>query len=152
MNKYLVLLIICLSSQQISAQQPGTEIESVKKVITQLFDGMRKGDSSMVAATFSQGIVMQTVTGSGTNTKVRTGNPADFLKFVAAPQKDIPDERITFDNVLVDADLATAWTSYKFYLGDKFSHCGVNSFTLVKEAGKWKILHLIDTRRKENCN
>ncbi|HEY0898874.1 MAG TPA: hypothetical protein VGD90_06050, partial [Sphingobacteriaceae bacterium] len=62
------------------------------------------------------------------------------------------DEQITFDAIQVDAGLASVWTSYKFYLGKNFSHCGVNSFQLVKMNGNWKITYLIDTRRKENCN
>ncbi|HUH33176.1 MAG TPA: hypothetical protein VLZ28_04430, partial [Daejeonella sp.] len=60
--------------------------------------------------------------------------------------------RITFDQVLIDDNLASVWTSYQFYIGDKFSHCGVNSFQLVKGKEGWKIVYLIDTRRKENCN
>ena len=61
------------------------------------------------------------------------------------------DERISFETVKVDGDLAIAWTPYKFYLGDQFSHCGVNSFQLVKLEGVWRIQYLIDTRRRQGC-
>jgi hypothetical protein len=46
--------------------------------------------------------------------------------------------------------MANAWTSYEFYINGKLSHKGVNSFTLFKESEDlgWKIVHLIDTRRK----
>jgi hypothetical protein len=43
------------------------------------------------------------------------------------------------------------WTPYRFIFNGKFSHCGVNSFTLVKLNGEWKINYVIDTRRKEKC-
>ena len=43
-------------------------------------------------------------------------------------------------------------TPYKFYVGEKFSHCGVNSFQLVKIRGEWKIQYIIDTRRRQNCD
>lgn len=33
----------------------------------------------------------------------------------------------------------------------KFIHCGANSFQLARLSGEWKIVHLIDTRRKD-CN
>ncbi|HNA01067.1 MAG TPA: hypothetical protein PLN49_09415, partial [Ferruginibacter sp.] len=65
--------------------------------------------------------------------------------------KDAADERITFDVVRVDGALAIAWTPYKFYFNGKFSHCGVNSFQLVRFNGEWKIQYLIDTRRKAGC-
>ena len=47
--------------------------------------------------------------------------------------------------------MANVWTAYSFYFDGKFSHCGVNSFQLLKEAGEWKIFYLVDTRRKEGC-
>jgi hypothetical protein len=54
--------------------------------------------------------------------------------------------------VLIDGNLASVWTDYKFYIGEKFSHCGVNSFQLFKGDDGWKIIYIIDTRRKDNCN
>jgi hypothetical protein len=75
-----------------------------------------------------------------------------FITAVTKPHKEIYDERITFDVVKTDGVLATAWTPYKFYVGEKFSHCGVNSFQLVKLDGNWKIQFIIDTRRKQPCN
>lgn len=32
----------------------------------------------------------------------------------------MPNERITFEIVKVDADLASVWTPYQFYYKDKF--------------------------------
>jgi hypothetical protein len=48
--------------------------------------------------------------------------------------------------------MAAIWTEYSFYLGDKFSHCGVNSFQLFKDETGWKIIYIVDTRRKEGCD
>ncbi|SKB94696.1 nuclear transport factor 2 family protein [Daejeonella lutea] len=151
MKRTFVLSLFLLASQILFAQQPGSVNEEVKRTVETLFQGMRKGDSAMVNSTFSKGIVMQTVVDNKGKIEVRSGDPAGFLKFVGSPHKEIYDERITFDRIQVDGDLANVWTSYKFYIGDKFSHCGVNSMTLVKEEGAWKLLHIIDTRRKENC-
>ena len=35
------------------------------------------------------------------------------------------------------------------YVNDKLSHIGTNSFTLLLENNIWKIVHIIDTRRKK---
>jgi hypothetical protein len=40
---------------------------------------------------------------------------------------------------------------YGFFLGDQFSHCGVNSFQLVRTEDGWKTIHLIDTRQQAGC-
>lgn len=58
------------------------------------------------------------------------------------------EERILSYNIQVDGTMAHAWTPYEFYINGKFSHKGVNAFTLFKTAEGWKIVHLIDTRRK----
>ena len=151
MRRTLILVFTFLTAQVLFAQQPVSVNEEIKKTIQTLFDGMRKGDSAMVSSTFSKGIVLQTVAELKGKVEVRPGDPAAFLRSVGTTHKDVYDERITFDRIEVDGDLANVWTSYKFYIGDKFSHCGVNSITLVKEEGSWKVLHVIDTRRKERC-
>ena len=46
---------------------------------------------------------------------------------------------------------ATIWAEYDFYLGDQFSHCGVDVMWLAKLATGWKIIALSDTRRREGC-
>ncbi len=52
----------------------------------------------------------------------------------------------------IDGNLAQAWTQYAFYVGKKFSHCGVDAFQLFKGTdGTWKIFQLADTRQKEGC-
>jgi hypothetical protein len=61
------------------------------------------------------------------------------------------DERILAYEIRIDGPMATAWTPYEFYVNGDFSHCGVNSFQLVKFVEGWKIVYIIDTRRKEPC-
>lgn len=125
---------------------------AVKKTIKDLFTGMRQSDGEMVRSVFTEGAILQTIvkTKEG-KTVIRTENVDSFAALVSRPYKEIYDERITFETLRIDADLAMVWTPYHFYIGKNFSHCGVNSFQLVKTNGFWKIQYLIDTRRKENC-
>ena len=57
-------------------------------------------------------------------------------------------EKIISFSIQVDGAMAHAWTPYEFYINEKLIHKGVNAFTLFKEDNSWKIIHLIDTRRK----
>lgn len=123
--------------------------EAVKTVIGQLFEGMRKGDSTMVKDVFAPGAVLQTIaTLPGQTPQVRTEALQRFLEVVGKPHTDVWDEQITYGHITIDGPLASVWTPYRFYLGQQFSHCGVNSFQLVLLEGKWKIVYLVDTRRK----
>jgi len=152
MKHITLALVLFLGASQVNAQDK-TDEEAVKATINLLFDGMRNADSVMIRKAFANQNTMETIvkTKDG-NTVVRRESVDGFIKSIAAPHPEKYDERIVFAKILIDSQLASVWTDYKFYIGDKFSHCGVNSFQLVKLNDGWKIVYIIDTRRKEGCN
>jgi hypothetical protein len=129
-----------------------SEENEVKETIHQLFEGMYNGDSSLVHSVFhSSNRLMTCYIDKNGMEQLAEENLQDFLDAVGSPHEEIWDEKITFTSVLVDLHLAQVWTEYQFYLDNEFSHCGVNAFQLVKENGNWKIIQLIDTRKRDNC-
>ena len=149
---YLFSLLIVLGFTQ-SFGQTKTKEDEVKATINMLFDGMRNADTTLLRKAFASQNTLETIA----RTKegkfvVRRENVDNLIKGIAALHPEKYDERIVFTKILIDANLASVWTDYKFYVGDKFSHCGVNSFQLFKGEDGWKIRYLIDTRRKDNCN
>mgnify|MGYP003348634238 FL=1 len=151
MNKIkIALLALFLVPISIKAQQ---EELVIKQTIQKLFDGMRNADSSVVASTFATEAIMQTIaTNKDGKTVIRQERVTDFASFVGKQVKGDADEQISFETIKIDGELAIVWTPYRFVYKGNFSHCGVNSFTLVKQNGEWKINYIIDTRRKINCN
>lgn len=148
MKSLLVVLTMFLTTHSFS-QSPE---DSVKQTINKLFDGMRSSDTALLRSAFAPGSILQTVVKNKEAKVFLRTEPLDsFIAFIARPHKEIYDERISFEMIRIDGELATAWTPYQFYVDEKFSHCGVNSFQLVKLNGKWKIQYLVDTRRKQNC-
>ena len=148
MKVIVLLLTICFANSAYCQSDEAL----IKDVITRMFDGMKKSDTSMIRLTFAPQSILQTVLKNKEGKVVIVTEPLDsFLVSISKPHKEVYDERISFDLVKIDGDLAIAWTPYKFYVGDKFSHCGVDSYQLVKLNGQWKIQYLIDTRRKQGC-
>jgi hypothetical protein len=95
---------------------------------------------------------MQTVIAKPEGSEIGSNAVADFVKRIATtPEGTTLDERILEYQIKIDGTMASAWTPYQFYVNGNFSHCGVNSFQLVKMAEGWKIVYIIDTRRKEPC-
>ena len=41
--------------------------------------------------------------------------------------------------------VAQVWVPYDLYIGDKWSHCGVDTFTMMKLDGRWRVASLIYT-------
>lgn len=145
-----VFLFGILLSTTLYAQQK--EEEAVKQTIVTMFDAMRAGDSSLLATTFHPEMTLKSV---GMNkegqVQLRSENAKEFLKAVGTPHDIVWDERILSWEIRIDGAMATAWTEYQFYAGERFSHCGVNAFQLIKQNDKWTIFHIADTRRKEGC-
>ena len=107
----------------------------------------------MIRSEFSSAAILQTVLKSKEGRVSVETDPLDsFLAVISKPHTEVYDERITFDAIKIDGELAIVWAPYKFYSGDKFSHCGVDSFQLVKINGEWKIQYLIDTRQRQGCD
>ena len=129
-----------------------SEEKAVEDVIRSLFEGMKTKNAEQVAAAFYSEGLMQTVQAKPEGSTIASNAVADFVKRIATtPAETILDERILDYQIKVDGTMASAWTPYRFYVNGNFSHCGVNSFQLVKMADGWKIVYIIDTRRKEPC-
>ncbi|PZU85081.1 MAG: hypothetical protein DI529_10545 [Chryseobacterium sp.] len=143
--KILSIILVFVSSFFLAQK---FEEESIKLTINQLFNGMKNSDSILIKKAFSKNTVLQTITKAG---EVKNESINDFALSISKAEKGSLDERITFSNILIDGNLASVWTPYEFYYKGQFSHCGVNSFQLVKSNSEWKIQYIIDTRRKDNC-
>jgi hypothetical protein len=151
MRKRLILSTILVFTFFMSAFSQ-TEEKAVEDVIRSLFEGMKTKNAEQVAAAFYQEGLMQTVQAKPEGSTVGSNSVADFVKRIATtPAETTLDERILNYQIKVDGTMASAWTPYRFYVNGNFSHCGVNSFQLVKMAEGWKIVYIIDTRRKEPC-
>jgi hypothetical protein len=126
---------------------------AVKQLVNRLFEGMKKSDTAMIRATFSSTAILQTIAKNKDGKTIIVNELLDsFLLGILKPHTGVYDERITFDVIKIDGELAMVWAPYKFYVGDRLSHCGVDSFQFVKVNGKWKIQYLVDTRRRQGCD
>jgi hypothetical protein len=149
MKYFFILLTVLLCGITAKTQ---TAEDSVKRVINNLFTGMKNADPDLLKKSFADSMVLQTISRNKEGQLVVINEkPADFIDFISKEQPGNADERIEFETVKIDGPLAIAWTPYNFYYKGKFSHCGVNSFQLVRFNGEWKIQYLIDTRRRQGC-
>ncbi|MBN9298981.1 MAG: nuclear transport factor 2 family protein [Filimonas sp.] len=144
--KHFLLSVSILITLSASAQ---SSTDSVKSVITGFFTALKNSDGVALKAYFTDSAILQTIDTKSGTPRVKTDTPAGFAAMVSRMPQGVADERITFDVVKIDGDLASVWTPYQFYLRDKLNHCGANSFQLVRTGGLWKIQYIIDTRRKD---
>ncbi len=150
----IVVFLVLLITGTINAQIKTDEHTVVKKTIETFFEGFHKGDTLLMKSTMLDKFTTQTAFKNREGKDVLvTENSSKLINAIAKRPKDQKwDERLLDFNIQIDGNMANVWTPYEFWFNGNFSHCGVNSFQLFKDNGTWKIIYLIDTRRKAGCN
>lgn len=148
---WILLSVLCYSG--IMGQHQESEKMAVQRTIATFFKGFHAQDSVQIRATVSDEIILQTVGKDNEGNDILRSDDFDqFLnQIVSIPETTKFEEKIISYTIQVDGSLAHAWTGYEFWVNGKRSHCGVNSFQLFNDGGRWKIIYLIDTRRKSDC-
>lgn len=142
--KKIFLLVLCLIALPIKAQN-----KKIEKVITTFFEGFHAKDSIVMKSVCTDTMILQSISESSKGTELKNQSPKDFYRSIASiPATTQFEERILDYSIQIDGAMAHAWTPYEFYINGNLSHKGVNAFTLYKDNGQWKIIYIIDTRRK----
>ena len=122
------------------------------QVVIDIFDGMRQGDSAQVKKHFYDNTSSYSAfTNKEGEKELRTGDINNWFTAIAKPHDQVWDERIWDYQVRMDGNLAAVWVKYAFYLDQTLHHCGVDAIQLAHDGNSWRIFHIADTRRTENC-
>jgi len=72
--------------------------------------------------------------------------------FTTLPQgSDTLLERMWSPSVALYGGIAMVHTPYDFHINGKFSHCGVDVFTLVRQGGRWQVAQIAYTVQRAGC-
>jgi hypothetical protein len=163
MKKFIQLLmfafIVCVSTAAQTAskndakpQSSGATKQEALAVADKLFAAMRAKDADAIRALFTPEGQLVAIdkprNGEGLST-TRVFTAEAFAKVISAA-KDIsraPEfiEKMPEPKVEIFGDMALVYGRYTFHVGDKFSHCGTNSFHLVRTIDGWKIANAAST-------
>lgn len=121
------------------------------KPIQTLFLAMEKGDSGLLHTAFFKDVTLITLLEREGKISLRKESLQDFLNAVGNPHPEKWFEPIWDVKIEQDGTFAQVWAKYAFFVGTKFSHCGVDAFQLVNTTDGWKIFYLADTRNRTGC-
>ncbi|SDR68306.1 nuclear transport factor 2 family protein [Gramella sp. MAR_2010_147] len=152
MKKIIFAAILLLNMTAFS--QTEDSLNTPKKLVEDFFKAFHEQDTVKLKSFAVDGMKLQSVsTDTDGNTKITSEVFSKFIKGIASIPSEVPfKEELHEFKIEENGLLATVTTPYSFYYNGNFSHCGVNSFQLVKFDGEWKIVYLIDTRTKKDCN
>jgi len=141
----IVLILFCSSS--IGAQSVDDEGAAIA-IVNKLFAGMKAKDAEQIRSVFSSEGQLIAIDkprdGKGVSkTRVLTGDA--FATMIAANKGADYIEQMPSPEARVTGDLAVVSGRYTFHVGDKPSHCGTNTFNLVRTDAGWKIANAAST-------
>lgn len=117
--------------------------------VTSFFKAFHAQDTSAIKEIIHNDVVLATVQSNMEDTVLVVDDIQKFYISIASiPEAMKFHEELTDIEIRTDGLLAHVWTNYIFHLNDEVSHKGINAFTLINEGGKWKVIYLVDTRRK----
>lgn len=153
MIRVITFLALLVVNMMVNAQVSQEE-KAIKKTITTFFEGLHKGDSAVVSSTLHPTITLQTTYTNNQGQKILVSETKEKVLTGIAnkkPENTYFEKLLSWD-IKVDGNLASVWTPYEFYLNGNFSHCGANSFQLFNDNGSWKVIYLVDMRRRGSCD
>ena len=143
--RHLFILLFFGFSLSISAQE-----KEIKQSISVFFEGLQTADTLKIQSICHKEMKLQSVMEKNAIGTLSFETNSAFYKSIASIPKNLKiEERILDYKIQIDNSMAQVWTPYEFYIDGKLSHIGTNSFTLLLENNIWKIVHIIDTRRKK---
>lgn len=146
------LFTLILLAQVIPGHAQSNDKDEIMKVVNQVFEAMRTNDSTLLKDCFVESPNTFTIFKNKEGvTRFVTDDFQRFIDAIGKPKEEIWNEPIWNEKVEIDGPLASVWVDYAFFINDQFSHCGVDAFHLVKQEKDWKIFHLVDTRRRSDC-
>jgi hypothetical protein len=149
--KNTVLLLFLFSTVHLYAQTtPENEKQAVIEKINQFFVALEKKDTLLYSSIVFNNAQIWTVRRQKDSIKNNMRSFADDFKGLAN-RKDVIEERPLHFTVHIHRDIAVAWVPYTLSLSGKFSHCGIDVFTLQKTAGGWKIVSTVYSVEPEGC-
>ncbi len=147
--KIAALILFTFLCSTVMAQQQN---DAIKKCINTFFNGMKGNDTTVINSTLDSSCFLYSITTTKEGkTVLENETVAGFLNQVIQMKGNKADEQLLSYDIKIDGAMAIAWTPYKFYFNDTFSHCGVDVFTLIKRGATWKIMGITDTRRRQGC-
>ena len=138
------LVVLGLSSivAPASAQQVEADGRVAIAVADSVLAALSSGDGQTLARLTLDSSV---VGGAGVRNGVERSSLRRWAQFINRTGPSDFTERGFDATVRVQDRVAQVWMPYDLYVGDTWSHCGVDAFTLMKTEGRWRVASLVYT-------
>ena len=138
----VVVLVLTWFAQSAQAQFSDADNKAVIAIADSVLAALSRGDNAALARLTLDSAV---VGGVGLRDGVERLTLRRWGLYIDRKGAPTFTERGFDATARVQDRVASVWMPYDLYIGDKWSHCGVDVFTLMKSEGRWRVAALIYT-------
>jgi hypothetical protein len=138
----MCLVPLALTGVAAEAQTADAENRAVIAVADSVLAAVTTNDTTTLARLILDSAV---VGGAGLRDGVERLSLRSFALYVHRSGPPDFTERGFDATAHVQDRVAQVWMPYDLYIGSKWSHCGDDTFTLMKQGGRWRVAALIYT-------
>jgi hypothetical protein len=141
-RSFVLVLALASFAQYARAQAGDADGKAAIAVADSVLAALTSGDNATLARLTLDSSV---VGGVGTRDGVERLSLRTWGLYINRTAPSTFTERGFDPTARVQDRVAQVWVPYDLYIGDKWSHCGVDAFTLIKSEGRWRVAALIYT-------
>jgi len=143
------VILLFMAVMFLSAKTADEE-RKIVSVVKQFFTVLELRDAALAKEILIPEGVYFSIREKGNDALVKNSNFQEFI-YSLPNSKENYKEIMRNPKVLIHGRIAVLWANYTFYRNGKFSHCGVDAFSLLKTKNGWKIAGIIYTIEKTDC-
>ena len=143
---FLGMPLLACAAETPPADEPHPERDAVLAAAQAVFDILETRDTAALRS-----LMLPTGAFVGTQGAQVSASNVDQMAAALGRGGQAFLERMWDPEVRIEGAIATVWTPYDFYRDGVFSHCGIDSFQLVKQPEGWRVASVIYTRQTEGC-
>ena len=149
--KYFLLPLAIALSFDLGAQTNNNDKQAVLEKVSKFFEALKRKDTALYkSVAFTNGQIWVS-RNQHDSVKTQMRYISDDITSLSM-MKDVIEERPLKTETDLHGNIAVVWAPYTLSLSGKFSHCGIDVFTLLKTTEGWKIVSCVYSVEPNGCD
>ncbi len=150
MKKIVFVFLFFISARGYAQQNTEAEKKDILSKVNLFFKALEIKDTFLYKTLVYPNAQIWAIRPQQDTLKTAMRSFSDDFKRLAAMEPVI-EEKSMSSEIKIHNNIAVAWVPYTLSLSGKFSHCGVDVFTLLRTAEGWKIVSTVYSVEPDGC-
>jgi len=111
---------------------------------------MKRRDGVAARQLMVPGAVFYSVLDTGAPSPPRSQSDTAFARALSSGTSALL-ERYWSPTIHIAGGVAQVWTPYDFHIDGKFSHCGIDTFSMLRTPDGWRLAAITYTVQRQGC-